>query len=228
MNPYDFRHLGAGLLRGMGYHIACVLARPRPGHRRLHGPLGHQESTDQGTGETHDGEDYHQRHLAPCWRSSATAMWGSSLRQAASIRVAADEARRQENRRVMLVDLKCLFALWVEHDDEIPEEYRRLLPLKPVYFLVPEAFLVTDSCTYCDDRVRTTDVIIAGSFAGEIAAAMASVAVPAHSLGTPQESDAMVPAWSGLTPGSVSGCLWRHCRNSPRASATARMAMRMA
>jgi hypothetical protein len=33
--------------------------------------------------------------------------------------------------------------------------------------------LVTDSCTYCDERVRTTDVIIAGSFAGEIAAAMA-------------------------------------------------------
>jgi hypothetical protein len=33
--------------------------------------------------------------------------------------------------------------------------------------------LVTDSCTYCDERVQTTDVIIAGSFAGEIAAAMA-------------------------------------------------------
>jgi hypothetical protein len=33
--------------------------------------------------------------------------------------------------------------------------------------------LVTDSCTYCDERVQTTDLIIAGSFAGEIAAAMA-------------------------------------------------------
>jgi hypothetical protein len=33
--------------------------------------------------------------------------------------------------------------------------------------------LVTDSCTYCDERVQTTDVIIAGSFAGAIAAAMA-------------------------------------------------------
>jgi len=33
--------------------------------------------------------------------------------------------------------------------------------------------LVTDSCTYCDERVKTTDVIVAGSFAGEIAAAMA-------------------------------------------------------
>jgi hypothetical protein len=33
--------------------------------------------------------------------------------------------------------------------------------------------LVTDSCTYCDERVQTTDVIIAGSFAGAITAAMA-------------------------------------------------------
>ena len=33
--------------------------------------------------------------------------------------------------------------------------------------------LVTDSCTYCDERVQTTDVVIAGSFAGEVAAAMA-------------------------------------------------------
>ena len=32
---------------------------------------------------------------------------------------------------------------------------------------------MTDSCTYCDERVQTTDVVIAGSFAGEIAAAMA-------------------------------------------------------
>ena len=31
------------------------------------------------------------------------------------------------------------------------------------------------------------------------------VAVPAHSLGTPQESDAMVPAWSGLTLGQRLG-----------------------
>ena len=31
-----------------------------------------------------------------------------------------------ENRRMMLVDLKRLFGLWVEQS-EIPEEYRRLL-----------------------------------------------------------------------------------------------------
>jgi restriction system protein len=50
---------------------------------------------------------------------------------------AEDEARNQEKRRVMLLDLRRLFDLWVEHYDKIPEANRRLLPLRPVYFLAP-------------------------------------------------------------------------------------------
>lgn len=46
-------------------------------------------------------------------------------------------------------------------------------PIHIVYEGSEGRILVTDSCTYCDDRVKTTDVIIAGSFAGEVAAAMA-------------------------------------------------------
>jgi hypothetical protein len=51
---------------------------------------------------------------------------------------AEDEARSQEIRRVTLVDLKRLFDLWVEHYDKIAESARRLLPLKPIYYLLPE------------------------------------------------------------------------------------------
>ena len=46
-------------------------------------------------------------------------------------------------------------------------------PMHVVYEGVEGRLLVTDSCTYCDERVQTTDVVIAGSFAGEVAAAMA-------------------------------------------------------
>ena len=46
-------------------------------------------------------------------------------------------------------------------------------PLHIIYEGSEGRILVTDSCTYCDERVKTTDVIIAGSFAGEVAAAMA-------------------------------------------------------
>jgi restriction system protein len=52
-------------------------------------------------------------------------------------REAEQEARGQESRRITLVDLKRLFDLWVEYYDKIPEVYRRLLPLKPIYYLIP-------------------------------------------------------------------------------------------
>lgn len=53
-------------------------------------------------------------------------------------RDAEDEACRQENPCIMLVDLKRLFDLWVKHYANVPDEYRRLLSLKPVHFLVPD------------------------------------------------------------------------------------------
>ena len=48
---------------------------------------------------------------------------------------AEDEARNQERRRAMLLDLRRFFDLWAEHYEKIPEIYRRFLPLRPVYFL---------------------------------------------------------------------------------------------
>jgi len=48
------------------------------------------------------------------------------------------EARGQEKRRLMLLDARRLFDLWVEHYERIPETQRRLLPLRSVYYLAPE------------------------------------------------------------------------------------------
>jgi restriction system protein len=45
------------------------------------------------------------------------------------------EARHQEKRRIMLIDSKRLFDLWTEHYQQIPEEARRLLPIRPVHYL---------------------------------------------------------------------------------------------
>lgn len=52
---------------------------------------------------------------------------------------AESEARTSETRRITLIDLGDLFDLWVEHYDRIPANDRRLLPLKPVYFLASSA-----------------------------------------------------------------------------------------
>jgi restriction system protein len=48
---------------------------------------------------------------------------------------AEEEARGQQLRRIMLINLKRLYSLWIEHYSRIPEEHRHLLPLKPVHYL---------------------------------------------------------------------------------------------
>ena len=50
---------------------------------------------------------------------------------------AESETRTQERRKVTLVDLEKLFDLWVQHYDKVAESDKRLLPLKPVYYLAP-------------------------------------------------------------------------------------------
>ncbi len=51
---------------------------------------------------------------------------------------AEQEARSQPARRITLLDLEKLFDLWVQYYKDIPEEGRRILPLKPVYYLARE------------------------------------------------------------------------------------------
>jgi hypothetical protein len=51
-----------------------------------------------------------------------------TLTQDVVTRVAEDEARNQEKRWVMLLDLRRFFDLWVEHYEKIPEANRRFLP----------------------------------------------------------------------------------------------------
>ena len=50
-------------------------------------------------------------------------------------RDAEKEAREQEKRRLTLLDLEAMFDLWKEYYDQIPEEERRLLPLRFVSYL---------------------------------------------------------------------------------------------
>lgn len=45
------------------------------------------------------------------------------------------DARREQKRKLTLIDLGALYRLWVEHQRSIPEESRLLLPLTPVYYL---------------------------------------------------------------------------------------------
>ena len=140
MNPYDFQKLVAGLLRGMGYHVAW-LSPPGPdkgidvvAHTDplgINGPRIKVQVKRRAEKTSSDG----MRSLLGLVGEGDVGLF---ISMGGFTRDAEEEARRQEKRRIMLVDLKRLFDLWVEHYDKIPEVQRRLLPIRPVYFLIPQ------------------------------------------------------------------------------------------
>lgn len=50
---------------------------------------------------------------------------------------ARDEARKEVFSRVTILDLEMLFDLWIKHYEELGQQGRGRLPLKPVFFLSP-------------------------------------------------------------------------------------------
>ena len=137
MNPYDFQQLVAGLLVGMGYHVSWVAP---PGPDRGIDILAHVDPLGI-TGPRikvqvkRVGDKVDAKELRSFFAVLADSDVGLFVSIGGFSKPAEDEARNQERRRIMLVDLRRLFDLWVEHYARIPEQYRRLLPLKPVYFL---------------------------------------------------------------------------------------------
>lgn len=140
MSPYDFQELVAGLLHGMGYYVDWVSPPGRDGGLDIIAytdPLGVKgprikvqvkRRIDKTTVEGIRG------FIALLGESDV----GLFVSAGGFTRDAGEEARRQEKRRLTLLDLKKLFDLWVEHYDRIPEEKRRLLPLRPVHYLAPD------------------------------------------------------------------------------------------
>ena len=140
MSPYDFQHLVAGLLRGMGYYVDWVSP---PGsdkgidivaHVDPLGVKGPRIKVQVKRRADRAGVDAIRGFMAILGDSDV----GIFVCTGGFTRDAEDEARRQERRRIMLLDLKRLFDLWTEHYDHIPEAQRRLLPLRPVYYLAPD------------------------------------------------------------------------------------------
>jgi restriction system protein len=140
MSPYDFQELVAGLLRGMGYFVEWV-SPPGPdkgidivAHVDPLGVKGPRIKAQVKRRADRINVDGVRGFMALLGDSDV----GIFVSTGGFTRDAEDEARRQEKRRIMLVDLKRLFDLWTEHYDQIKETQRRLLPLRAVYYLAPD------------------------------------------------------------------------------------------
>lgn len=140
MSPYDFQDLVAGLLRGMGYHVDWVSPPGSDGgidiiaHLDPLGVRGPRIKVQVKRRADRVAVDELRGFIALLGDSDV----GLFVSAGGFTREAEREARHQERRRIMLLDLKRLFDLWVEHYEKVPEAQRRLLPLRPVCYLAPE------------------------------------------------------------------------------------------
>jgi restriction system protein len=137
MPPYDFQELVAGLLRGMGYHVSHIA------------PPGRDQGTDITAHVDPLGIQGARIKVQVKRRAdkadvdgirSFMAVLGSDdvgiyVCTGGFTSEAQREARAQDRRKITLIDAQRLFELWIEHYGKIPDEQRRLLPLKPIYYL---------------------------------------------------------------------------------------------
>lgn len=140
MSPYDFQDLCAGLLRGMGYYVEWVSP---PGPDKGIDIIAHVDPLGVKGPRIKAQVKRRTDRIAVDGVRSFMALLADSdvgifISTGGFTREAEAEVRRQEKRRIMLIDLKRLFDLWTEHYEKIPDAQKRLLPLRPVYYLVPD------------------------------------------------------------------------------------------
>lgn len=138
MDPYDFQHLVAGLLRGMGYQVTWVAP---PGKDRgidiiaLSDPLG-----TKGPRIKAQVKRERSKTDAKTLRSFTSVLKQDDVGLFVTLGGFTPDAEaeaRAEERKIRLINAYELFLLWARYYAEIPEEDRRRLPVKPVPFLVP-------------------------------------------------------------------------------------------
>lgn len=138
MDPYEFQHLVAGLLRGMGYYVDWVAPRGKDGGvdvLALSDPLGTKGPRVKVQVKREEGKT-----SAMTLRAFVSTLHGDDIGLFITLggftRDAEVEARN-EIRRVRLIDATDFFRLWAQHYDDIPDADKRRLPISFVPFLVP-------------------------------------------------------------------------------------------
>lgn len=141
MQPYDFQKLVAALLEAMGYYVSWVSPPGKDGGLDIlawNDPLGTKPPRIK-VQVKREQNPTNVRTLRSFMALLGDNDVGLFVSTGGFTRDAEREARTQQNRQITLVDLQRLFELWIDHLDKLDEEARALLPLKPIYFLAPEA-----------------------------------------------------------------------------------------
>ena len=139
MPPYEFQDLVADLLKGMGYYPSWVappgpdggldiIAHPDPLGTRA--PRIKVQVKRQQAKITADELRSFFSHITEDDAGLFVSLGGFT-------RDAETEARKQERRRITLIDLDRLVELWIEFYGKLEPKARERMPLTPIYFLTP-------------------------------------------------------------------------------------------
>lgn len=139
MPPYEFQDFVAELLRAMGYHPLHVAPPGKDGGIDILAfpdPLGLSSPRLKVQVKRQQ-----QRVDVNGMRAFLSVLGDDDVGLFVTLggftSDAEAEARKQEKRRLTLIDAGRLFDLWVEHYPRLTEDARRRLPIKPIYFLAP-------------------------------------------------------------------------------------------
>jgi restriction system protein len=137
IQPYVFQSLVAALLKAMGYHVSWEAP---PGPDKGIDILAYTDPL----GATNPRIKVQVKRQAASvdvggLRSFLAVLGdqdvGIFVCTGGFTSAAQSEARTQEKRKITLLDMEKLFDLWVLHYNKLAETDKRLLPLKPVYYL---------------------------------------------------------------------------------------------
>ena len=139
MNPYDFQKLVAALLRAMGYFVSWIAL---PGPDKGIDILAHNDPLGTSTPRIKVQVKRQMDKVNVGGLRSFMALLGEQdvgifVATGGFTNDAESEARTKETRKLTLVDLEHLVELWIQHYEKVAESDKRLLPLKPVYYLAP-------------------------------------------------------------------------------------------
>jgi restriction system protein len=140
MKPFEFLSCVADLLRAMNYHVAWSAP---PGKER--GYVDMIVYTDRlGVSVPriivqvkHRGQAATAEGLRAFLAVLGLHDFGLFVSSGGFTMDAKEIARLQERHKVTLMDMENFFDLWVEHYEQLSQEARQRLPLKPIHFLSP-------------------------------------------------------------------------------------------
>jgi restriction system protein len=141
LDPYDFQQLVAALLHGMGYTTPFVAAKGPDGGTDI---IAYRDPF--GATSPHIRVQVKHKPDSKTPPDDVRALRGVMRdKDEIGLFVATGgftaEAMREAYRgaaHIELIDLRRFHELWIEHYDKMPEADRSLMPLRKVYFLIPD------------------------------------------------------------------------------------------